>query len=113
MLKITEGKGFQLTFINGLTISVQFGPMNYCSNRDLDKAISDLRRPSGIVSSYDAEIAIWDSQGTWFNFGYDTVKGHCDPDTVGDWITYTQNSRNLEDLNELVIELGLKSVDND
>lgn len=112
MLKITEGKGFQLTFINGLTISVQFGPMNYCSNKDLS---ADMFKTSQtpIVSSYDAEIAIWDSQGTWFNFGYDTVKGHCDPDTVGDWITYTQNSRNLEDLNELVIELGLKSVDND
>ena len=30
--RITEGKGFQITFANGYTASVQFGSGNYCSN---------------------------------------------------------------------------------
>jgi hypothetical protein len=30
--KSTENKGFQMTFENGWTISVQFGYGNYCDN---------------------------------------------------------------------------------
>ena len=33
MLKITGAKGFQMTFENGWTVSVQFGYGNYCANR--------------------------------------------------------------------------------
>lgn len=33
MLRITDNKGFQLSFKNGLTVSVQFGYGNYCSNK--------------------------------------------------------------------------------
>ena len=33
MIKITENKGFQMTFNNGLTISCQIGSNNYCDNR--------------------------------------------------------------------------------
>ena len=29
-MRITEGKGFHLDLPNGVTVSVQFGPMNYC-----------------------------------------------------------------------------------
>ena len=32
MFKITRGTGFQMTFENGWTISVQFGYGNYCDN---------------------------------------------------------------------------------
>ena len=32
MFKITEGKGFHITFANGYTVSVQFGPDNYCDH---------------------------------------------------------------------------------
>jgi hypothetical protein len=32
--KSTNNKGFQMTFENGWTISVQFGYGNYCSHRN-------------------------------------------------------------------------------
>ena len=32
--KVTGGKGFHLTFENGVTISTQFGGGNYCDNHD-------------------------------------------------------------------------------
>ena len=32
-IAITQGKGFQLKFANGWTVSVQFGWGNYCGNR--------------------------------------------------------------------------------
>jgi hypothetical protein len=35
----------------------------------------------------DAEIAIWDSFGEYYNFGHDTVKGYCSTDEVAEWIT--------------------------
>jgi len=31
-----ENKGFQITFDNGMTMSVQWGVGNYCSRRSLD-----------------------------------------------------------------------------
>ena len=30
--RITRGRGFKMKFPNGYTVSVQFGPMNYCEN---------------------------------------------------------------------------------
>lgn len=36
MFKITAGKGFQITFDNGCTLSVQFGPGNYCARRNAE-----------------------------------------------------------------------------
>ena len=66
-------EGFSMTFANGYTISVQFGQGNYCSRDVRNKAVS-------------AEIAIWDKDGTWYNFGHDTVKGHCSPDELVTWM---------------------------
>ena len=34
MFAITGGKGFQITFPNGITLSTQFGGVNYCGNRN-------------------------------------------------------------------------------
>lgn len=82
----TNNRGFQMTFENGWTISVQFGFGNYCSN---------INHPDGWYASKgveyfscpDAEIAIWDSFGEYYNFGNDTVKGYCSTDEVAEWIT--------------------------
>lgn len=67
--------GFQITFENGNTISVQFGFGNYCENRDESKS-----------ECATAEIAIWNKDGKWYDFGSDTVKGWCTPDEVGQFI---------------------------
>lgn len=34
MFRITRGKGFHVSFPNGYTVSVQFGPGNYCDHYD-------------------------------------------------------------------------------
>lgn len=64
--------GFTMTFENGWTISVQFGRANYAS----------------IVGgvSVNAEIAIWDKDNNWYDFGHDKVKGYCNTNEVAEWI---------------------------
>jgi hypothetical protein len=59
--RITGNKGFQITFSNQVTVSVQFGPGNYCQN------YTKIFAPGGSIGgtgeseeSSDAEIAIWD-----------------------------------------------------
>lgn len=74
--------GFKMTFENGNTISVQFGWGNYCENRGESKP--------GCVN---AEIAIWDSENKWFDFGSDSVKGWCTPDEVAEWIHFASTTK--------------------
>ena len=71
--------GFQITFENGNTISVQFGCGNYCEQRH-----------ESTGSSSDAEVAIWNKAGDWYDFGSDQVKGWCTPDEVADWIHFAK-----------------------
>ena len=66
-------EGFTMTFANRYTISVQFGNGNYCTRDSIDVAES-------------AEIAIWDKDRTWYDFGMDTVKGWCSADEVSSWM---------------------------
>lgn len=82
--KITQNKGFQMTFENGWTISVQFGYGNYCDNYNNYEFRAN--NTEMIVESTDAEIAIWDANGEWYNFGSDTVKGYCSANEVAEWI---------------------------
>lgn len=80
--KSQEKPGFSMTFENGWTISVQFHAFAYCERRQLGQA--EDKSP---VESPDAEIAIWNSEGDWYNFGSDEVLGYQTPDEVADWIT--------------------------
>lgn len=82
---ITSAKGFQMTFKNGWTISVQFGIGNYCDNKYRAIVRTDD------ISCEDAEIAIWDEEGKWYNFGSDEVKGYCSADEVAEWIDKVKN----------------------
>lgn len=52
MFCITAGKGFQITFENGWTASVQFGYGNYCCNRYINAVEDGCESP-------DAEVAAW------------------------------------------------------
>ena len=81
----TNNKGFQMTFENGWTISVQFGYGNYCQNNHHPNGFY-FSKNQDITTSEDAEIAIWDNQGNWYNFGSDTVKGYCSTNEVAEWI---------------------------
>lgn len=73
--------GFQLTFENGNTISVQFGFGNYCENKF-----------TGQKECKNAEIAIWNKDDRWYSFECDQVKGYCTTDEVADWINFAKNN---------------------
>lgn len=93
---ITAGKGFHMTFSNGITISVQWGPGNYCDNRHMTY---HEEKEAGEKGSDTAEIAIWsnhDNGKEWITRGiykiykneniYDDVVAFVDPDRVADMI---------------------------
>lgn len=61
--KIEHGdKGFSVTFPNGLTISVQYGYGNYCSNKD--RGDWDAKGAE-VGESATFEFAVWDMKGEW------------------------------------------------
>jgi hypothetical protein len=61
MFKITRKKGFHITFENGYTVSVQFGPGNYCDN--YNRRIPEDEEACGEEGSTTAECAVWNSRG--------------------------------------------------
>jgi hypothetical protein len=90
MLKVTGGKGFQMTFANGWTVSVQWGSGNYSDHysriaRD-GESWENVERSVGEQGSKTAEIAAWDASKTWYNFGGDLVKGYVSADEVAEFI---------------------------
>jgi hypothetical protein len=64
--------GFAMTFSNGWTVSIQWAGGNYCSNTVEENA----------MECTDAEIAAWDTDGHWYAFESDNVKGHQSTDQV-------------------------------
>ena len=66
--KHCDRRGFQIRFENGWTVSVQWHPGSYCSGKGNE--------------SPNAEIAAWDSNGKWYDFGSDEVLGYRTPDQV-------------------------------
>lgn len=98
---ITCGKGFHMTFSNGVTISVQWGPGNYCDNRNEN---SMDEKGVGEKGSNTAEVAIWsnhDNGKEWITRGVykilgnenvnDDVVGWCNPDSIADLIYFCSN----------------------
>lgn len=57
-------EGFHMTFENGVTVSVQFGPKHYCDARE---GGHDYNLPSKLDSWHcaNAEVAAWDAKGKW------------------------------------------------
>lgn len=83
--KITQGKGFHITFQNGYTVSVQFGFGSYCDNT---KVLDPFKRvyPYEVEQeSSDAEVAVFKGEGDLMalpEFGGDTLGAHYSPDMV-------------------------------
>ena len=99
MFTSTRNHGFQMEFNNKITISVQFGAGSYCERKNAP-FIGDMDVP--LVKSNDAEIAIWDSKGKWFDFDDDEVKGHVDTDEVAKWIEMCSCATDLDDVKRLL-----------
>ena len=85
MFRITQNKGFQMTFENGCTISVQFGYYNYCDNHNHPDGY-DFSNRRTMVESSTAEIAILLPNGEFYDFGNDSVKGYCSANEVANYI---------------------------
>lgn len=65
--RITDKKGFHITYENGYTVSVQFGPGNYCDNYDRDIGRDEER--CGREGSSTAECAVWADGGELIEHG--------------------------------------------
>lgn len=82
-------KGFQMTFPNGLTVSVMFGAGNYCEHRyneDVEPLFGATVPVWHQHGSEDAEVAVIGPDG---NFVKDWP--HCpDCDQVAGWLTPSQ-----------------------
>jgi hypothetical protein len=69
MFKVTDGKGFHITFANGWTVSVQWGMGNYCPNQHVTpsewtpKAYGDMQHKLGAAGSPTAEVGWWKGSG--------------------------------------------------
>lgn len=83
MFSINQNKGFTMTFSNDWTVSVQFSEFNYCHN-DIDGD-----------DSKEAEIAAWDKNNKWYDFGSDTVQGYCSADEVANFINLIKNKKGV------------------
>lgn len=111
MFTSTRNQGFQMTFQNGMTISVQFGTGNYCERRSFTTSYrGDMDAATPIITSNDAEIAIWDKDDHWFNFGNDTVKGWCSVDEVVTWIGIVREAKTIDDITDMAIHFGMMNV---
>jgi len=66
MFQISASKGFHITFINGYTVSVQFGRGNYSDNYNFEGSYD-----GPVPASRTAEVAAWDNEGNWFPLGDD------------------------------------------
>lgn len=56
MFKCTQGKGFEISFPNGLTASVQWGPFDPCSN-DIDLKAAEELQQLGFIRDCSCENA--------------------------------------------------------
>lgn len=96
--RINRGKGFQVTFPNGYTLSTQFGEFNYCEHYPTKHIEAKPIMTETIDhQSKNAEIAIIDGNGDWatreahadiFNeiLG-DDVRGYVG---IADWFKYLE-----------------------
>ena len=67
-IRITDGKGFGMSFDNGWAVSVQFGYGNYADNYDGPNGqrmedYREMNRECGSVGSSTAECAVFDASG--------------------------------------------------
>jgi hypothetical protein len=79
----TSNFGYHIKFVNGATVSVQFGYGNYCENRH-DFLCSKSDDTSKFTGEFEtAEIAAWDETGEMFQLSSgDTVLGWQTPEQV-------------------------------
>jgi hypothetical protein len=81
-MRITGKNGFHITFTNGYTVSVQFGPGTYSDNHGAD---FKLYRNPEFMTSNTVECAVWAGDGAMIkrpSFGGDTVGSYMTPEDM-------------------------------
>jgi hypothetical protein len=86
MFRSVSNKGFQVTFENGWTVSVQFGSGNYCDARDYSLPFGAEQGKSEHECK-SAETAVWGPDGKfvqplWHDQQNDDVQGWQSPADV-------------------------------
>ena len=103
----TQNKGFNMTFENGISISVQWGVGNYC-NRKNDGEFG-LPMKDEFWEATSAEIMIKRNKGGEINLGNgDIVAGWLSSDQVADCINACSQARNVPHLNQMLSKINLK-----
>lgn len=92
MFSITDNKGFQISFKNGYSVSVQFGGGNYCSNRDIP--MKDWGK--NVPDSDTAETALMTKDG-FVEYQGDDVQGHMSPKCVLELLNYAESLPNADE----------------
>jgi hypothetical protein len=94
MLKVIKNSGFHITFENGWTASVQFGPGTYSEHYQTSPDV--VARDSRVWTSKTAEISAWDKNRTPYVFenspNHEDVKGDVTPDEI---VLFLNTIRNL------------------
>ena len=102
--RITDCKGFHITFKSGVTVSIQFGGGNYCQNHDKLNLISHAGEVEDGIRSLDAEVAIWNNDGVWitkeFRDDGDDVIGYQTPEEILEILNWASqyNTTKVDDL---------------
>lgn len=91
-MRITDGKGVQFEFDNGVTVSIQIGRGNYGDNYDFPDYNITRERP--LPWSTKAEVAVWGRDGHWFDLNNDQVAGYV---PVQDVLAFMEYLRGLPD----------------
>lgn len=90
MFAITSGRGFLITLPNGYTLSVQFGPGNYCEHCNVPDPYAPLYVSKW--SSKDAEIGIYNPKGDLIPFlesdQHSIVKGYASASDFASLVEY-------------------------
>ena len=79
MFRTFSQKGFQVSFDNGLTVSVMFGAGNYCEhhfNEEVEPGFGATVKVWSEHNSVSAEIAVVDSNGTFVTEFPGCSEGH-------------------------------------
>ena len=87
MFRINDNKGFQITFDNGYTVSVQFGPGNYGSNR-AETYLTTMNMPQ---SAALAETALIAPNGDFVAYKDDDVQGYQTASDVLELLNYASS----------------------
>ncbi len=104
----TLNKGFNMTFENGISISVQWGVGNYC-NRKNDGEFG-LPMKDEFWEATSAEIMIRDTNNNPQNIDLgngDIVAGWLDADQVASVINACSQARNVPHLNQVLKRINL------